>query len=125
MITFDRDSVSSAFRAYRKADKLLKSGISIVIFPEGQVPKGEVRLGQFKLGAFKLAIHNQIPIIPITFVDNKKKYPEDKLELKLGLLRVSIHSPINTKNMKIKNANSLKDKVFSIINQTLIKYENK
>ena len=125
MITFDRDSVSSAFRAYRKADTLLKSGISIVIFPEGQVPKHEIRLGQFKLGAFKLAIHNQIPIIPITFVDNKKKYPEDKLELALGLLRVSIHSPIDTKNMKIKHANSLRDKVFSIINQTLIKYENK
>ena len=108
-----------------KADTLLKSGISIVIFPEGQVPKHEIRLGQFKLGAFKLAIHNQIPIIPITFVDNKKKYPEDKLELELGLLRVSIHSPIDTKNMKIKHANSLRDKVFSIINQTLIKYENK
>ena len=69
--------------------------------------------------------HMEIPILPITFIDNKKKYPEDKLELKLGLLRVSIHSPITTKNMKIKNANSLRDKVFSIINESLIQYENK
>ena len=125
MITFDRDNVSSAFRAYRKADKLLKSGTSIVIFPEGQVPKDSVRLGKFKLGAFKLAIHNQIPIIPITFVDNKNKYPEDKLDLKLGLLRVFIHTPILTKNMTIKDGNLLKNKVFSIINKTLIQYENK
>ncbi|MAZ55405.1 MAG: 1-acyl-sn-glycerol-3-phosphate acyltransferase [Flavobacteriales bacterium] len=124
MITFDRDNVSSAFRAYRKADKLLKSGTSIVIFPEGKVPKAEIRLGEFKLGAFKLAIHNQVPIIPITFVDNKRKYPEDKLELKLGFLRVFIHTPIHTNNMGMKNANSLKDQVFLAINKTLIYHEN-
>ena len=118
---------NSAFAAPLKTslDKLLKSGTSIVIFPEGQVPKGNVRLGKFKLGAFKLAIHNQTPIIPITFVDNKKKYPEDKLDLKLGLLRVFIHDPILTKNMENKDGNSLKDKVFSIINKTLIQHENK
>jgi len=124
MITFDRDNVSSAFRAYRKADRLLKSGTSIVIFPEGKVPGPEIRLGKFKLGAFKLAIHNQVPIIPITFIDNKRKYPEDKLDLKLGLLRVVIHNPIGTNNMKIKNANLLKDQVFSAINQTLSHYED-
>ncbi len=124
MITFDRDNVASAFRAYRKADKLLKSGTSIVIFPEGKVPKAEIRLGEFKLGAFKLAIHNQVPIIPITFVDNKRKYPEDKLELKLGFLRVFIHNPIHTNNMEMKNASSLKDQVFLAINKTLIYHEN-
>ena len=124
MITFDRDNVASAFRAYRKADKLLKSGTSIVIFPEGKVPKAEIRLGEFKLGAFKLAIHNQVPIIPITFVDNKRKYPEDKLELKLGFLRVFIHNPIHTNNMGMKNASSLKDQVFLAINKTLIYHEN-
>jgi len=124
MITFDRENVASAFRAYRKADKLLKSGTSIVIFPEGKVPKAEIRLGEFKLGAFKLAIHNQVPIIPITFVDNKRKYPEDKLELKLGFLRVFIHNPIHTNNMGMKNASSLKDQVFLAINKTLIYHEN-
>jgi len=124
MITFDRSSASSSFKAYRKADKLLKSGTSIVVFPEGKVPAKEIRLGEFKLGAFKLAIHNQVPIIPITFVDNKRKYPEDKLELKLGFLRVFIHNPIHTNNMGMKNASSLKDQVFLAINKTLIYHEN-
>ena len=125
MITFDRENIGSAFRAYRKADKLLKSGISIVIFPEGMVPKENIILGEFKLGAFKLAIHNKVPIIPITFVDNKRKYPEDKLTLSLGFLRVSIHSPINTNNMTMHDATRLKEKAFSIINKTLIEYENR
>jgi len=125
MITFDRTSVSSAVRAYRKADKLLKSGISIVVFPEGGVPEKDIRLGEFKLGAFKLAIHNQVPIIPITFVDNKNKYPEDELKLKLGLLRVCIHAPIGTQDMKAQDSKTISHKVFNIINNTLIDYENK
>ncbi|MBF25149.1 MAG: 1-acyl-sn-glycerol-3-phosphate acyltransferase [Flavobacteriales bacterium] len=124
MITFDRDSIASAFRAYRKADNLLKSGVSIVIFPEGRVPKNKIRLGEFKAGAFKLAINNKVPIIPITFVDNKKKYPEDKLNLSLGLLRVFIHKPINTNDMSNQDTELLKNKVFSVINNKLIEYEN-
>ena len=124
MITFDRDNVASSFRAYRKADQLLKLGTSIVIFPEGGVPPKNVMLGKFKLGAFKLAIHNQIPIIPITFVDNKKKHPEDELKLKLGLLRVHIHAPVSTKGMRVKDANMISNRVFDTINTTLIKHEN-
>jgi len=125
MITFNRNSVSSSFRAYRKADRLLKSGISIVVFPEGGVPVKNVRLGKFKPGAFKLAIHNQVSIIPITFIDNKNKHPEDELKLRLGFLRVCIHAPISTKGMQAKDSKTINQKVFSIINKTLIDYENK
>tara|TARA_Y100001968_G_C19388028_1_gene733966 strand:- start:538 stop:1275 length:738 start_codon:yes stop_codon:yes gene_type:complete len=125
MITFDRDNIASSFRAYRKADQLLQSGTSIVVFPEGGVPPKSIRLGKFKLGAFKLAIHNQIPIIPITFVDNKNKYPEDELKLKLGLLRVYIHEAISTKKMNSKDAKMISQKAFNTINKTLIGYENK
>lgn len=125
MITFKRGNVSSSFRAYRKADKLLKKQISIVIFPEGGVPDPEIVLDEFKLGAFKLAISNQVPIIPITFVDNKRKYPENKLNLSLGLFRVFIHKPLLTNFMNSSNCNELKESTYNIIYQTLINYENK
>ena len=125
MITFDRESVASSFQAYRKADKLLKSGVSIVIFPEGKVPDRRIRLEKFKLGAFKLAIHNQVPIIPVTFVDNKSKYPEDTLKFKLGLLRVFIHKPISTNRLKSESAHSLSEQVFRTIDNTLVNYENR
>lgn len=99
--------------------------MSIVVFPEGRVPEKHIVLGKFKLGAFKLAINNQIPIIPITFIDNKRKYPEDELNLKLGVLRVIMHSPIETLNVALKNSVLLKDKTFNIIYKTLMKHENK
>ena len=125
MITFDRDSVSSSFQAYRKADKLLKSGISIVLFPEGRVPEKNIRLGEFKLGAFKLAMYNKVPIIPITFVDNKRKYPEDELVVKPGLLRICVHPPVSTQKLSSEDIQKLSDGVFNTINNTLIDYENR
>jgi len=123
MITFERGSVSSAFSAYRKADKLLKSGMSIVVFPEGQVPPSNVRLGNFKLGAFKLAINNRVSILPLTFLDNKRKYPEDQLSLILGSLRVILHNPISTSQLSFKQSKWLRDTTYDIINKTLIQYE--
>ena len=124
MVTFERGSVSSAMLAYRKADKLLKSGISIVIFPEGRVPKEDIKLGAFMPGAFKLAISNKVPIIPVTFVDNKRKYPEDKLFIEFGLFRVYIHSPILTDDRSLDNYIDLRDMTFNKIKKTLINHEN-
>ena len=124
MITFERGSVGSAVKAYRKADRILKSGVSIVVFPEGMVPKNHIRLGAFMSGAFKLAISNKVPIIPITFVDNKNKYPEDELKIHFGKLRVYIHDPINTCKMSLNNLEALRNRTYREIDNTLIKYEN-
>src|SRR5690606_40937551 len=52
----------------------LKQGLSICIFPEGGVPDSSILLDDFKDGAFRLAIDHQIPIVPITFYDNKKRF---------------------------------------------------
>ena len=125
MITFDRDNISSSFKAYRKADKILKDKISIVIFPEGRVPEKKIRLGKFKLGAFKLAISNKVPIIPVTFVDNKQKYPENDFRVELGIFRVFLHKPIAYENEFNNDAKILMDQTFNIMSNTLRKYESK
>jgi hypothetical protein len=49
--------------------------MSICIFPEGGVPEESVELDTFKDGAFKMAIAHQIPVVPIIFYDNKKRFP--------------------------------------------------
>ena len=121
MITFDRDNISSSFKAYRKADKTLKDKISIVIFPEGRVPEQKIRLGKFKLGAFKLAVSNKVPIIPITFVDNKQKYPENDFKVELGIFRVFLHKPIESN----EDAQILMNQTFNIMSNTLRNYEGK
>ena len=105
MILVDRSSNESKKQVFKQTKKKLNSGISIAIFPEGTVPKIDVELAPFKHGAFTIAIEHQVPIVPMTFLDNKKRFPWSFGGLiggskgSPGRLRVKIHDPIYTKGM--------------------------
>jgi 1-acyl-sn-glycerol-3-phosphate acyltransferase len=63
-ISVDRASKSSMRRMMIEARKTLKSGSSVMIFPEGTRSK-DGKLQAFKTGAFHLALENGRPILPI------------------------------------------------------------
>ena len=121
MILVDRSSNESKKNVFVQTEKKLKEGISIVIFPEGTVPSLDVNLGPFKHGAFSIAIDHKIPIVPMTFLDNKKRFPWSYGGLLAGSkgspgqLRVKIHDPIITENMTRKDVNALCNKVRDLI----------
>ncbi|TYA66265.1 lysophospholipid acyltransferase family protein, partial [Seonamhaeicola marinus] len=69
-ILVDRSSPESRKAVFLRAQRRLKQGLSICIFPEGGVPEEDIVLDTFKDGAFRLAINHQIPIVPLTFADN-------------------------------------------------------
>ena len=77
----------------------LADGLSICIYPEGGVPDPSVILDKFKKGAFKIAIEHQIPIVCVTFLDNKKRFPFSYFSGKPGLLRAKYHNPLATKGL--------------------------
>ncbi|MGB5172691.1 lysophospholipid acyltransferase family protein [Eudoraea sp.] len=89
-IMVDREDSSSRTAVYRRAQKRLKKGVSICIFPEGGVPEEEILLDRFKDGAFKMAINQKIPIVPIVFLDNKKRFPFTFFSGGPGISRVKI-----------------------------------
>ena len=64
-IFVDNSSTKAAARSVREAERALKSGASIAIFPEGSRTKTG-RLGRFKKGAYQMAADQHLPIIPIT-----------------------------------------------------------
>ena len=71
-IIVDRSDSKSRLAVFDEARRRLCDGLDVCIFPEGLVPDDEsVVLSEFKNGAFRLAIEHQIPIVPITFPDNK------------------------------------------------------
>ncbi len=121
MILVDRSSNESKKNVFVQTEKKLKEGISIVIFPEGTVPSLDVNLGPFKHGAFSIAIDHKIPVVPMTFLDNKKRFPWSYGGLLAGSkgspgqLRVKIHDPIITENMTRKDVNALCNKVRDLI----------
>jgi 1-acyl-sn-glycerol-3-phosphate acyltransferase len=101
---------------YERAQKRLNQGLSICIFPEGGVPDDEsIVLDEFKDGAFRLAIDHQIPIVPITFADNKKRFSYTFFSGSPGEMRVKIHTFFDTKNQNPEYKKTLKTKVRQVL----------
>tara|TARA_R110000868_G_scaffold108380_6_gene295894 strand:- start:103 stop:762 length:660 start_codon:yes stop_codon:yes gene_type:complete len=114
-ILVDRSSPKSRQAVFLRAQRLLKKGVSICIFPEGGVPEEHIDLDEFKDGAFRLAINHQIPIVPITFADNKKRFSYTFFSGGPGRMRVKIHEFLSTEGLKIKDTKALNDKGRRII----------
>lgn len=114
-IMVDRESSRSRTAVYMRAQKRLNNGLSICIFPEGGVPDEHIELDEFKDGAFKMAIAHNIPIVPITFLDNKKRFPFTFFAGGPGPLRVKIHQFHNTEHLAEEQKSELREKVRNVI----------
>lgn len=124
-ILVDRSSAKSRQAVFLSAQRRLKQGLSICIFPEGLVPEEHITLTDFKDGAFRLAIKHQIPIVPLTFLDNKKRFSYIFFSGGPGQMRVFIHKFLDTTGLEIKDTKQLKNKAFSIIYNRLQLFEKK
>lgn len=109
-ILVDRKSSKSRRDVFERAQQRLNQGLSICIFPEGGVPDNEnVLLDAFKDGAFRLAIEHQIPIFPITFHDNKKRFSFTFLSGSPGKMRVTMHHEVATTGLSDESKKDIKD----------------
>jgi 1-acyl-sn-glycerol-3-phosphate acyltransferase len=118
-ILVDRSSVKSRQAVFLSAQKRLQSGLSICIFPEGLVPEDHIKIAPFKDGAFRLAINHSIPVVPITFHDNKKRFSYTFFSGGPGMLRVKMHKFLETTNLKIEDTKLLNSDAFSVISNSL------
>lgn len=115
-ILVDRNNQRSRQEVFARAQKRLNNGTSICIFPEGGVPEDKsVILDSFKDGAFRLAIDHQIPIVPITFYDNKKRFSYAFLSGSPGKMRVKILPFIPTAGKTQADKKELREETRSII----------
>lgn len=115
-IMVDRTSSKSKKDVFERAQRRLNQGLSICIFPEGGVPDDEsIVLDTFKDGAFRLAIEHQIPIVPIVFPNNKKRFSYTFFSGSPGKVRAKILPFVPTKELTLKDKRSLKDQVRTAI----------
>ncbi|MDP2913621.1 MAG: lysophospholipid acyltransferase family protein [Candidatus Omnitrophota bacterium] len=64
-VKLKRGDFSSIKKVYKEAAKWLRSGMSVLFFPEGtRSTTGDMK--DFQNGAFKLAIKERVPILPIS-----------------------------------------------------------
>jgi len=124
-ILVDRSSERSRKAVFRNAQRRLGQGLSICIFPEGLVPEDDVLLTDFKDGAFRLAINHQIPIVPLTFADNKERFSYTFFSGSPGKMRAKMHAFIPTEGLKPQDAKTINSKSKALILNQLIAYQSK
>jgi len=125
-ILVDRGNPASRKAVFDAANKRLQNGFSVCIFPEGLVPDDEsVVLAPFKNGAFRLAIEHQIPLVPMSFYDCKKRFSYTFFSGSPGILRVKVHPFIKTNGMTKKDIEPLKNETFDLIYNDLVSDEQK
>lgn len=114
----DRDDLKQSMQVIIDGINLLKSGHSMVIFPEGTRSKGGP-LGEFKAGSFKLATKSKVPIVPITIDGTYKIMEQNNNKIKAASVNLYIHPPIDTTKLTKEEITSLPETVKSIIQSKL------
>jgi 1-acyl-sn-glycerol-3-phosphate acyltransferase len=126
-ILVDRSSNIGSHRAFMRAGADIDKGHGVFLFPEGTISSyGKLR--GFKNGAFKLAIEKQVPIVPVTFLNNWKLLQNGgffKAFGRPGISRIVIHEPISTIGMTEQDLVSLRTKVYDVIQEELEKYNSR
>jgi 1-acyl-sn-glycerol-3-phosphate acyltransferase len=111
-IFVDNSSARSAQKSVIEAERKLKYGDSLIIFPEGaRTPDGH--LGRFKRGAYQIAVDQQLPIIPITLNGPYKVMPIGSWDIRPHRMEMIIHSPVVPHQKKDEDKEILQKLVYS------------
>ena len=96
-IYVDREDMRKALKSILEGIKEIKSGQSIVLFPEGTRNMSN-DIQPFKEGGFKLATKTKVPVVPIALSNTYKVFEEKKRIQKTKVI-VNIGEPINTEEL--------------------------
>ncbi len=98
-IPVQRDDRKNAYKAFMASVDKLKSGASIVIFPEGTRSK-DGRIGEFKKGGTLLAMRAGVPIVPVTLIGTGPIIPKGSTSVRPGKVRIILSPPIEIETAK-------------------------
>jgi len=104
-IVIDRDESKNAMESLNQAIAAIKTGTSVLIYPEGTRSK-DGKLQEFKRGAFFMASRAAKPIIPVTIIGTSKILPKGSLEFNEGVIKIIFNPPIEIQS----NINRLQEK---------------
>jgi 1-acyl-sn-glycerol-3-phosphate acyltransferase len=94
-VGIDRKNPFRARRSLAAAAAHIRSGASLVVFPEGTRSRDE-NVQAFKRGSFHLALQAGVPVVPISLVGVKQVVPPGSFALRPGLVEMRIHTAIPT-----------------------------
>lgn len=105
-VFLDRNDRRQSVKAIRSGAELLKSGHSILIFPEGTRSKGGA-IADFKSGSFRLARDAKVPIVPISIQGTADAYEKNGRLVRPADIKVKICSPLSAEFVSQSDLNEL------------------
>ena len=113
-VCINQQNPAASIGAIKSALRSLRSGMPLVIFPEG----GRTRDGQiqpFLPGAFFLAIKAQADIVPIALVGTFDLLPMNTYHIKCQPLEMRVGEPVSTAGLTLRDTDEVSAKVKAAI----------
>ncbi len=113
-VCINQQNPAASIGAVKSALRSLRSGMPLVIFPEGgRTQDGEVQ--PFLPGAFFLAIKAQADIVPIALVGTFDLLPMNTYHIKCQPLEMRVGAPISTAGRTVRDTEEVSAKVKAAI----------
>ena len=118
-ISLKRNDRASIRDVYRDAIAYLRSGMSVLFFPEGTRSETE-GLNPFQNGAFKLALSEKIPVLPIAVSGTRNAIPKGDWVMRSTVhCNITVLEPIETAGMEHSHFPALSETVRFRITENL------
>lgn len=93
-LLLDREDIKQGLKVILEAIELVKSGISIFIFPEGTRSKTG-KMAEFKEGSMKVSTKSGCPIVPIAISNTSAVWEDHFPKIKPEKVIIEILDPVN------------------------------
>jgi len=120
----DRKDAASRKISVERLLKILGSGISIVVAPEGTRNDTPKTLLPFQRGAFRIAVETGIPILPMAVIGADRIMKRGSILLQPGKVQIYFSAPIDTKPYQASgDYQSLSDKCYNRLEAMILTHE--
>lgn len=93
-IAVDRQNRDAAVESVKKAIEVLRSGMSMMAYPEGTRSR-DGKLLPFKKGPFHLAMDSGVPVVPVTIIGAYEVWPKGHFRITPGKITIVFHPPMH------------------------------
>ncbi|MDP3980650.1 MAG: lysophospholipid acyltransferase family protein [Chlamydiota bacterium] len=121
-VFIDRENKRQSLKAIQEAIELLKSGTSLVVYPEGTRSDGR-EMKPFKKGSVNIAIRAGVPIIPIAINGSYKMKAKGSIRIIPADVDLYFGDPVYIKDVSSEEQQDMTEKIQKIIQSYLDKKE--
>ncbi|MBI5117339.1 1-acyl-sn-glycerol-3-phosphate acyltransferase [Candidatus Poribacteria bacterium] len=109
-VSVDRGDQKQAFASLDRAAERVRSGMPLLIFPEG-TRSVDGSLGAFKKGGFVLATKARVPIVPVVIEGTYHVLPKTTWRICPGAVKATFAEPIDTSAYSYETKEQLMERV--------------